>query len=105
MSFWKEISSEKDGFPRKIRVGKLIKPGKGDKGKGHSCSYYCRRRKLLTIRFVSRKKKQADQETDRKGKSSVNQQVREEGEPHGAGAGQEKAVPMKWNQVLMIWEE
>jgi uncharacterized protein len=24
---------EKDGFPRKIRVGKLIRPGKGDKGK------------------------------------------------------------------------
>lgn len=24
---------EKDGFPRKIRVGKLVKPGKGDQGK------------------------------------------------------------------------
>jgi uncharacterized protein len=24
---------EKDGFPRKIQVGKLVKPGKGDKGK------------------------------------------------------------------------
>ena len=24
---------EQDGFPRKIRVGKLVKPGRGDKGK------------------------------------------------------------------------
>ncbi len=29
----KDNQREKDGFPRKIRVGRMIKPGKGDRGK------------------------------------------------------------------------
>lgn len=29
----RDSQREKDGFPRKIRVGRLVKPGKGDKGK------------------------------------------------------------------------
>jgi uncharacterized sporulation protein YeaH/YhbH (DUF444 family) len=34
MSSWKETSArEEDGFPRKVRVGKMIKPGRGGKDK------------------------------------------------------------------------
>ncbi len=95
---------EKDGFPRKIRVGRLIKPGKGGKDK------------IVVVPTTVEEKFIHD---------SIHS-PEEEGEAGGSGEGEEgevigeeavrtpqgaepvtvkgRAVLMKWNQVLMTWE-
>ncbi len=77
---------EKDGFPRKIRVGKLIKPGKGDKGKVIVVPTTVEE-KLYHDSIRQQEEEAGGSGDGQEGEIIGEQQVHEEGEP-GAGAGQ-----------------
>jgi uncharacterized sporulation protein YeaH/YhbH (DUF444 family) len=81
---------EKDGFPRKIRVGRLIKPGKGGRGKIVVVPS-TEEEKLVhdpTIRSSGEGRSTGGSGKGEEGEVIGEQKVRESGEEPGAGPGQ-----------------
>jgi hypothetical protein len=95
---------EKDGFPRKIRVGRLVKPGKGGKDKVVVVPT------TVEEKFIHDNRIQEQEEGESSGGSGDGEEGEVIGEqpvraPDGSGAVQvkDRADLTKWNRAPMIW--
>jgi len=80
----KDRQREKDGFPRKIRVGKMIKPGKGGKGKVVVVPTTVEEKFIHDPHFTEQEEGQGGSGDGEEGEVIGEQPVRE---PDQAGAG------------------
>jgi len=94
---------EEDGFPRKIQVGRLIKPGRGGKDKIVVVPTTVEEKLIHDSIRTEQESESGGTGDGAEGEVIGEQPVREPGEAAAAAPVREGATPTKWSQVPTTW--